>query len=104
MALDSARSVVTEFRAQGYEPEGYTLNAYAAVQAFAAAAGAGSTDGRQMADWLHANPVATVLGDIAWDQKGDLMKSTYTWFLWGSGGPIGKTLAADRMAYRKSPR
>src|SRR5581483_344514 len=31
--LDSAKSVVAEFRAQNYEPEGYTLSTYAALQA-----------------------------------------------------------------------
>jgi branched-chain amino acid transport system substrate-binding protein len=36
--LDSAKAVVEKFRAGGYEPEGYTLNSYAAIQAWAAAA------------------------------------------------------------------
>ena len=92
--LASAQDVVTKFRAGGYpldpvkqyEPEGYTLNAYASVQAFAAAAaGAGSTDAAKMADWLRANPVQTVIGDLSWDQKGDLTQLYYGWFVWQGG-------------------
>jgi branched-chain amino acid transport system substrate-binding protein len=89
--LASAKDVVAKFRAgdypsHRYEPEGYTLNAYAAVQVFAAAAaGAGSTDARKMADWLKANHVQTVIGDLSWDAKGDLKELYYAWFVWQGG-------------------
>ncbi len=84
--LDSAKEVVAEFAKDGYDPEGYTLSTYAAIQAFAAAATAtGGTDGEKMAEWLRANTVKTVTGDIGWDAKGDLNKSTYTWWLWHDG-------------------
>ena len=84
--LPSAREVVAKFRSDGYEPEGYTLSAYAAVQVFAAAAaGTGSTDGRKMASWLRANHVSTVVGDLSWDSKGDLTKMNYAWFIWQNG-------------------
>ena len=36
--LPAAKAVVDKFKAQGYDPEGYTLYTYAAIQAFAAAA------------------------------------------------------------------
>jgi branched-chain amino acid transport system substrate-binding protein len=88
--LASSREVVGKFRSgvyrlnpARYEPEGYTLNAYAAVQVFAAAAaGTGSTDARKMADWLRANHVETVIGDLSWDTKGDLKELYYAWFVW----------------------
>jgi branched-chain amino acid transport system substrate-binding protein len=91
--LPSAREVVGKFRGgeyplnpRRYEPEGYTLNAYAAVQVFAAAAaGAGSTDARKMADWLKANNVPTVIGDLSWDAKGDLKDLYYAWYVWRGG-------------------
>jgi branched-chain amino acid transport system substrate-binding protein len=92
--LGSARDVVAKFRAgeyplgqvHRYEPDGYTLNAYAAVQVFAAAAaGTGSTDARKMADWLRANRVQTVIGDLSWDAKGDLTALYFAWFVWQGG-------------------
>jgi branched-chain amino acid transport system substrate-binding protein len=56
------------------------------VQAFAAAAnGTNSTDGEKMAAWLRANTVKTVIGDLGWDEKGDLKEVSYSWFIWKGG-------------------
>ena len=84
--LPSAAKVVAAFRQDGFEPEGYTLNTYAAVQAFAAAAkGSGGFDGAKMAAWLRANPVQSVIGEMSWDEKGDLTKVNYVWYVWRDG-------------------
>ncbi len=84
--LDSAKAVVEKFRAGNYEPEGYTLSSYAAIQTFAAAAaGTGGTDGAAMAAWLRANKVPTVIGELSWDEKGDLTEVNYAWFVWHDG-------------------
>jgi branched-chain amino acid transport system substrate-binding protein len=82
----SAKSVVEEFRADNYEPEGYTLGSYAAVQAWAAGAAiANSTDAAKVADALHHNVIPTVIGDLSWDDKGDLTRAEYAWFVWHNG-------------------
>ena len=82
----SASKVVASFRQDGFEPEGYTLNTYAAVQAFAKAAqGTGGFDGPKMAMWLRANPVESVIGSLDWDEKGDLTKLAYAWYVWHDG-------------------
>jgi branched-chain amino acid transport system substrate-binding protein len=84
--LPQAQTVVKEFRAENYEPEGYTLSTYAALQAFAAAANATKgTDGEKMAEWLRANTVPTVIGDLQWSDSGDLQHVSYAWFLWHNG-------------------
>jgi branched-chain amino acid transport system substrate-binding protein len=84
--LDSAKDVVAKFRADGYEPEGYTLSSYAAIQAWAAAVTkAGSTDAEKVAETLRASTIPTVIGDLGWDEKGDLKKIRYSWFLWHDG-------------------
>jgi branched-chain amino acid transport system substrate-binding protein len=84
--LPSARTAVEKFRKEGYEPEGYTLSAYAAVQVFAAAAKAtGSTDGKVLAAWLRRNTVPTVIGDLSWDAKGDVTRQRFAWYTWGGG-------------------
>jgi branched-chain amino acid transport system substrate-binding protein len=84
--LDSAKDVVAKFRADGYEPEGYTLSSYAAIQAWAAAATkAGTTDGEKVAETMRANTIPTVIGDLGWDEKGDLKKIRYSWFIWHDG-------------------
>ncbi|HEY1383317.1 MAG TPA: branched-chain amino acid ABC transporter substrate-binding protein [Dongiaceae bacterium] len=82
----SAKSVVETFRASNYEPEGYTLSAYAAVQAWAAGAEiAGSTEAAKVAKALHENVIPTVIGDLSWDAKGDLTHVNYAWFVWHKG-------------------
>jgi branched-chain amino acid transport system substrate-binding protein len=84
--LDSAKDVVAAFRADNYEPEGYTLNSYAAIQAWAAAATkAGSTDGAKVAEALRAAPIPTAIGDLTFDAKGDLTKVNYAWYVYHDG-------------------
>ncbi|TDQ80956.1 amino acid/amide ABC transporter substrate-binding protein (HAAT family) [Dongia mobilis] len=85
--LDSAKDVVAAFRAENYEPEGYTLNSYAAIQAWAEAANkAGSVEGAKVADALRAAPIPTVLGELSFNEKGDLTKVNYAWYVWGADG------------------
>lgn len=84
--LVSAKSAVEKFRSDGYEPEGYTLGSYAAVQAWAAAAEiAGSTDAARVADALRKSNIPTAIGDLSWDAKGDLTHVNYAWFVWENG-------------------
>lgn len=85
--LNSARTVVEAFRAADYNPEGYTLQAYAAVQAFAQAATATrSVDGRIVSQWLRAgNTLNTVLGPLSLDAKGDVRDASFAWYKWSEG-------------------
>jgi len=85
--FDSAKKVVDEFKASGYDPEGYTLYTYAAFQMYKAAAEATkSTDNQKLAEWLRAgNPVQTVLGEIKLDSKGDLINPKYVWYTFKDG-------------------
>ncbi|HWT98416.1 MAG TPA: ABC transporter substrate-binding protein, partial [Terriglobales bacterium] len=81
-----AAKVVAEIRNQGYEPEGYTLASYAAVQAWATGVTrAGTTDSVKVAAAIRSAPVDTVLGTLSWDSKGDIQQSRYAWFIWHNG-------------------
>jgi branched-chain amino acid transport system substrate-binding protein len=83
----SAKAIVEEFKAGGYDPEGYTLYAYAAIQAWAQAVKAtGGTDAKKISEWLRAgNPVETVLGTISLNEKGDIKDAKYVWYVWKDG-------------------
>jgi branched-chain amino acid transport system substrate-binding protein len=83
----TAKKIVEEFKAGGYDPEGYTLYAYAAIQAWAQAAKAtGGTDAKKISEWLRAgNPVETVLGTISLNEKGDIKDAKYVWYVWHDG-------------------
>lgn len=85
--FEQAASVVQRFREEDISAEGFTLYAYAAVQAWAAAAEATDvTDGARIAQWLRAgNRVPTVAGDIRFDAKGDLADPRIAWFRWSDG-------------------
>ena len=81
-----AAPVVEEFQAQGYDPEGYTLYTYAAIQVWAQAAEkAGSTDLEAVIEQLHGNEFETVLGPISFDEKGDVQGAAYVMYEWTDG-------------------
>ncbi|MBF0187835.1 MAG: branched-chain amino acid ABC transporter substrate-binding protein, partial [Magnetococcales bacterium] len=85
--IQTGLKVVETFRKSGYEPEGYTLYSYATMQAVVAAIkSTKSTDGNTLATWLHTNSVNTVMGEKAWDAKGDLKVSDYVMYRWAEDG------------------
>jgi branched-chain amino acid transport system substrate-binding protein len=81
-----AAPIVKKFRAESFEPEGYTLNAYAAVQAWAQAVEkAGSLELRSVIASLHSHHFDTVLGRIDFDKKGDVIGYNPIWYVWKGG-------------------
>ncbi len=85
--LPDSKAVVEQFRKAGVEPEGYTLYAYASIQALAAGFnGSKSNKGEDAAKWLKSHPVKTVMGEKAWDTKGDLKISDYVVYQWDKDG------------------
>ena len=86
-AKPAAKDVVARFRAGGYEPEGYTLYTYAAIQVWAAAAKeAGSFDAEKIAAVLKAGKtLETVIGPLTFDDKGDVLNPEYVWYIWSNG-------------------
>ena len=81
-----AAPVVERFRAEDFEPEGYTLLSYGAVQAWAQAVNkAGSLKLQAVIASLHGNQFDTVLGRIDFDDKGDLTAQSWIWYVWRGG-------------------
>ncbi len=80
----AAKEIVAEFKAQGYDPSGYTLYSYAGVQIMKQAAEkAKSLDPKKMAEVMHSGVTFdTVLGPIAYDKKGDRTSNDYVWYVW----------------------
>jgi branched-chain amino acid transport system substrate-binding protein len=87
IGLETAKQVVDEFRATGYEPTGFTLFSYATVQALAEGVRrAGKVDGPAVAHALRTGgPVSTVFGPVAFDAKGDAEGMTYEMNVWRDG-------------------
>jgi len=81
-----AAPVVERFRAKGIEPEGYTLYTYGAIQAWAqAVASAGSTGTDAVIKALRSGQFETVLGNIGFDEKGDVTAPGYVFYVWKDG-------------------
>ncbi|WP_119257585.1 branched-chain amino acid ABC transporter substrate-binding protein [Shinella zoogloeoides] len=78
------KPIVDKFLAAGFNPESYTLYAYAAVQIMKQAAeAAGSTDSQKMAEVMHSGKeFDTVAGKISYDEKGDMKDPRYVVYEW----------------------
>jgi branched-chain amino acid transport system substrate-binding protein len=84
-----AASIVAAFRdEEGYEPAGYTLYSYGAVQAWAQAVQqAGSAESAGVISALHKGKFDTVLGNIGFDEKGDVTGTrSFVWYVTGKDG------------------
>ncbi len=81
-----AAPVVKAFRDTGYEPEGYTLYTYGAIQAWVQAVKkAGSTSTDALIKALRSNKFDTVLGKIGFDMTGDVTAPGYVFYKWHNG-------------------
>jgi branched-chain amino acid transport system substrate-binding protein len=88
----NAKAPVDSFKAKGFDPQGYTLYSYAAVQIMKQAAEkANSLDPKKVAEVMHSGvPFHTVIGDISYDKKGDRTTVDYVWYVWKKKGADGK--------------
>lgn len=83
---EAAKEVVDKFRARDYEPAGYTLYSYGAIQVWAQAVEkAGSLELDAVVKTLHSDEFDTVLGRIGFDEKGDVTAPGYVWYVWKEG-------------------
>jgi branched-chain amino acid transport system substrate-binding protein len=83
----AAAEVVAALEADGQEPFGPELYAYAAVQAWAQAVDrTGTTDAAEVAGVLRQEQFDTVLGRIGFDDKGDVTGfDPFSWYVWTDG-------------------
>jgi branched-chain amino acid transport system substrate-binding protein len=81
-----AKAIVAKFEAKKFNPEAYTLYSYAAVEIIKQAAEqAKSLDPKKVAEVMHSGKAfKTVIGDIAYDKKGDITRPDYTMYTWKS--------------------
>ena len=81
-----AKPVVDALEAAGKTAEGYALYTYAAIQTWAQAAeAAGTTDFDPVVAELAKSTFHTVLGDLTFDDKGDVTLPGYVLYEWKEG-------------------
>ncbi len=83
---EAAAPVVAELEKQGKTAEGYVLYTYAAIQVWAdAVEKAGSTDYDPVVEALNSSDFSTVIGDLKFDDKGDVTLPGYVLYEWKDG-------------------
>ncbi len=80
-----AKDVLAALRKAGYEPEGYTLNAYAALQVIAEGIRRAGQDPVKVAAAVRQTPVKTVIGTLSYDAKGDIIHPAFSMYRWHEG-------------------
>jgi branched-chain amino acid transport system substrate-binding protein len=82
----AAKDIVAKLESEGKTTEGYVLYTYAAIQTWAQAAkDAGSTDFQPVVDALNKGKFSTVLGDLSFNDKGDVSLPGYVMYEWHDG-------------------
>jgi branched-chain amino acid transport system substrate-binding protein len=78
--------IVKAFTDAGTKPEGYVLYTYGAIQAWAdAVKAANSTDFEPVVKALDEGSFKTVIGDVDFDDKGDVSLPGYVMYEWHDG-------------------
>lgn len=93
-----AAAVVKKIKeGRNFDPQGYTLNSYAAVEIFKQAAEkAGSIDAKKMATAMNSGmSFKTVLGNVSFDKKGDITPSGFVMYSWKKGADGKITYSQD---------
>ena len=82
-----AAAVVKKFEEKKFDPQAYTLYTYAAMEIVAQAGNAiKSTDAKKIAAEMRGGKAyKTVIGDIAFDKKGDITRPDYVMYTWKKG-------------------
>jgi branched-chain amino acid transport system substrate-binding protein len=90
-----AKAILAKFESKKINPEAYTFYSYAAVQILKAAIEeAKTTDPKKVAEVMHSGKAfKTVIGDIAYDKKGDITRPDYTMYVWEKSG--------DKITYKE---
>lgn len=83
---ESAKAILGRFAQENYDPKGYTLYAYAAVQVWAEAARrAKSIETAVLSKAIRQMSFTTVIGKLSFDRKGDVRNPDYVWYIWKNG-------------------
>ena len=92
-----AKGLLQKLRGRKIEPDAHVLNSYAAIEVVKQAAEAAkSFDPRALAATMKSGlKFKTVIGEIAFDQKGDVARPSYTVFVWRKD-------ASGRMTYTEA--
>jgi len=80
------REIVKKFKTGGYDAQAFTFYSYAAIQVWAQAVQKANTlKAAEVARALRAGKFSTVLGDIGFDEKGDITNPGFVMYFFNKG-------------------
>lgn len=77
------QEIIASFQKDGYNPEGFTLYSYAAMQILARGIARVGVNGDKLGKHLKSKGFNTVLGRVNFNDKGDPTKSLFVPYKWG---------------------
>lgn len=83
--LAEAADAVRRIRARGFEPEGFTMNAYAATQISVKALSAGQRTPADLFNYVRTQPFQTDIGTIRFNAQGDVQQPRVGIYRWNAG-------------------
>ncbi|PCI24734.1 MAG: branched chain amino acid ABC transporter substrate-binding protein [SAR324 cluster bacterium] len=84
--IAKTKEVTAQLKERGQQPGNFGLQTHAAITALVnAIEKAGSTDSDKLAAALRSNTVATTLGDISFDERGDVIGSGFSMYIVKNG-------------------
>ncbi|MFK0333948.1 branched-chain amino acid ABC transporter substrate-binding protein [Rhizobium sp. NPDC090275] len=88
----ASAEALADLKKQNIAPDNYTLFGYASAQAIVAAL-KGTKDGsvEEQIKWLRSNSVKSAVGDLAWNEKGDVKDFKFVFYTFDDKGtPVRK--------------
>ncbi len=80
------KAIVKKYKAYGYEPEAFAFYSYGAVEVWAQAVAETATlDAVQVSKTLRSGKFDTVLGEISFDEKGDISNPGFVMYFFNKG-------------------
>ena len=80
------KSIVKKYKAKGIKPEAFTFYSYAAIQVWALAVReAGTVKATEVSKVLKSKKFDTVLGEISFDEKGDISNPGFVIYIYNKG-------------------
>ena len=80
------KSIVKKYKAKGINPEAFTFFSYAAIQVWALAVReAGTVKAAEVSKVLKSRKFDTVLGEISFDEKGDISNPGFVMYIYSKG-------------------
>ncbi len=93
-----AANAVTRIRKTGFEPDGFTLNAYAATELIVQGLRQKPKDGKALISNLRTQTFSTAIGPVAFDAKGDLKAPRVSIYRWSDGQSVADNQANQRTS------